>query len=148
MVAKEVKLNDPILHMLIDMSGDWEKEDVCYGYAQNNRTDIEGKRVWLAKDGREIIGYLFGSIKSAENISAVIPDETAYFELEELYVRPAFRSRGIGKTLFDAAENAVRKDGVKYILLSTATKNFRAILHFYIDEVGMDFWSASLFKRI
>ena len=34
------------------------------------------------------------------------------------------------------------------IMLITATKNFRAILHFYIDELGMDFWSTSLFKKI
>jgi hypothetical protein len=34
------------------------------------------------------------------------------------------------------------------MMLTTATKNFRAILHFYIDELGMDFWSARLFKKI
>ena len=30
----------------------------------------------------------------------------------------------------------------------TATKNFRAILRFYIDELGMAFWSARLYKKI
>ena len=34
------------------------------------------------------------------------------------------------------------------IMLIAAAKNYRAILHFYIDELGMDFWSARLFKKI
>ena len=33
-------------------------------------------------------------------------------------------------------------------MLSTATKNWRAILHFYIDELDMRFWNARLFRRI
>jgi hypothetical protein len=33
-------------------------------------------------------------------------------------------------------------------MLSTATKNARAILHFYLDELGMEFWSARLFKSL
>ena len=45
------------------------------------------------------------------------------------------------------AEDAVRGEA-EYVMLSTATKNWRAILHFYVDELGMDFWNARLFKRI
>jgi hypothetical protein len=33
-------------------------------------------------------------------------------------------------------------------MLSTATKNFRAILHFYVDELDMNFWNARLFKKL
>ena len=56
-------------------------------------------------------------------------------------------SRGIGKALFEFASAAV-EDEADYIVLSTATKNWRAILHFYLDELDMEFWSARLFKRI
>jgi len=35
----------------------------------------------------------------------------------------------------------------EYIVACTATKNYKAILHFYIDEVGMIFHSASLYKK-
>ena len=34
-----------------------------------------------------------------------------------------------------------------YLTLSTATKDFQAVLHFYIDLLGMDFWSARLVKK-
>ena len=57
------------------------------------------------------------------------------------------RSEGIGKALFSFAEKAVR-DTADYMVLSTATKNWRAILHFYLEELDMEFWNARLFKRI
>jgi nitroimidazol reductase NimA-like FMN-containing flavoprotein (pyridoxamine 5'-phosphate oxidase superfamily) len=37
---------------------------------------------------------------------------------------------------------------VDYLTLSTATRNWKAILHFYLDELGMDFWNARLFRKI
>ena len=76
-----------------------------------------------------------------------MPDGTPVFEVEELYVKPEYRSKGIGKMLFTYAESAVRNEA-DYIMLSTATKNWRAIFHFYLDELGMEFWSARLFKKV
>ena len=69
------------------------------------------------------------------------------FEVEELYVIPSRRSTGIGRKLFEVASDAVRSEA-EYIILSTATRNWQAIFHFYLDELGMEFWSARLFKRI
>ena len=71
-----------------------------------------------------------------------------YFEIQEIYVHPLYRSRGIGKKLIERLEEELREKGIELMLLSTATKNWRAIMHFYIDEVGMNFWSARLYKRL
>ncbi|MBQ6527239.1 MAG: GNAT family N-acetyltransferase, partial [Clostridia bacterium] len=65
----------------------------------------------------------------------------------ELYVIPSERSKGIGKELMRAAEKAASEQA-DVMVLSTATKNAKAILHFYLDEVGMEFYSARLFKRL
>ncbi len=94
-----------------------------------------------------IIGYLFGHMKVAEKTSSVYQAGAKCFEIEELYVSPPCRNRGVGKMLFRYVEENVA-DEADIILLSTATKNFRAILHFYIDELGMEFWSARLFKKV
>lgn len=72
---------------------------------------------------------------------------TPFFEVEEVYVIPSMRSKGIGAELFRFAENAVRTE-TNLILLSTATRNWRSIFHFYIDELGMEFWNARFFKKI
>ena len=61
---------------------------------------------------------------------------------------PRCRCSGIGKALFRYAEQQIKKTGIEFIMLSTATKNYKSILHFYIEELGMDFWSARLFRKI
>ncbi len=147
MTVKEVKLTEGILEQLLSLSEDWEKENSCHGYRKNNLDDIEGNRIFLAVEDNMVIGYLFGHKEVTEKTTSVYQAGTEYFEIEELYVKPAFRSRGIGKRLFQYVEREVAAE-VNMIMLSTATKNFRAILHFYIDELGMEFWNARLFKKV
>lgn len=151
MTIKEVQPDSKVMEILISFSEDWEKEASCHGYRKNSAEDIKGNRVFLAVDdcdGEErVLGYLFGYIEKAERTNSIHKEGTVCFEIEEIYVRPEYRSKGIGSELFRFAENAV-KEQAEMITLSTATKNFRAILHFYIDEVGMEFWNARLFKRL
>ncbi len=92
-------------------------------------------------------GYLFGHISRSEKQSSVMPDGTSLFEVEEIYVVPEMRRRGIGKELFLYAENAVKGEA-EFMMLSTAVKNWQAIFRFYLDELGMEFWSAGLFKKL
>ena len=147
MLIREAELSDALLETLIAMSRDWEAEQSCHGYRANGRADIEGNRIFLAEEDGAVLGYLFGHLSRSEKQSSIMPDGTAFFEVEELYVVPAHRSAGIGAALFAYAEGAVQADA-EFILLSTATKNARAILHFYLDVADMQFWSARLFKRI
>ena len=142
------KSYDELLEKLIAMSEVWEAKNSTYGYRKNDRSDIEENRIFLAERDGEILGYLFGHEEKSERASSVMADGTPYFEIEELYVVPSYRSKGVGKTLFHNAEQAVKTTGIEFIMLSTATKNYKSILHFYIDELGMDFWSARLFKKL
>ena len=143
----ETALTEEVLNELIRMSEDWEKENSCHGYRKNDKSDIDGNRIFLAYDGDTVIGYLFGYAEKSKESSSIMPDGTPCFEIEELYIRPEYRNQGIGRKLFDYVENTVRGE-VDYLMLSTATKNWKAILHFYLDELDMDFWNARLFKRI
>ena len=145
--VREAVLTDALVETLIALSRDWANENSCHGYVANDRSDIEGMRIFLAEDGGRVVGYLFGKTYVSEKASSIKPQGSVCFEVEELYVRPECRSRGIGRALMAAAEEAVKGE-VEYLTLSTATKNWRAILHFYIDEVGMAFWNARLFKKI
>lgn len=144
----ETPLTDEVLEQLIAFSADWEAEKSCHGYCKNGRSNIEKNRIFLAEEDGCVIGYLFGSATKSKNASSIMPDETPYFEVEELYVVPDKRSQGVGGALFRFVEDKLRAEGVPYLMLGTATKDHRAILHFYIDEMGMDFWSARLFKKL
>ncbi len=143
----EVELDDAVLKQLIHFSEDWAAENSCYGYRANDRSDIEGNRIFFAEEDGKVVGYLFGKVYKSENMQAVMPKGTPYFEVEELYVIPERRSCGIGQSLFKYVEEAVKYEA-KYMVLSTATKNWKAIFHFYIDELDMQFWNARLFRKI
>ena len=143
----EAKLTPEVLALLIEMSEDWENEHSCHGYRANTREDIEGNRIFLAENQGKVVGYLFGHIDKTKDKTSIMDKDVPYFEVEELYVRPEFRNLKVGKMLFRYVEEAV-SDNAEYLMLSTATKNWKAILHFYIDELDMEFWNARLFKKI
>lgn len=147
MLIHEVDLNEEVLAKLIRFSEDWAAENSCYGYRQNDKSDIEGNRIFLAEDNGDIVGYLFGKVCESKQMKSIMPEGTPFFEVEELYVIFEKRSQGVGEKLFRFAENAVKTEA-EYMVLSTATKNWKAIFHFYIDELNMNFWSARLFKKI
>ena len=147
MIIHEVVLNKEVLDQLIHFSEDWSAENSCYGYRSNDKSDIDGNRIFFAEDGNTVIGYLFGKVYRSEQMKSIMPEGTPYFEVEELYVVPERRSQGIGAKLFRYTEEAVKSEA-DYMVLSTATKNWKAIFHFYLDELDMTFWSARLFKKI
>ncbi len=144
---------ETVMDTLLRLSRDWEAEDSCRGYRANTPADLEGRRVFLAEKDGEIVGYLFGLAGKAEERTSFMPKGASTFEVEEVYVVPSLRSRGIGAALFRYAEDTLREEAsargeTVWLLLSTATKNWRAILHFYLDEMEMTFWSARLFKKL
>lgn len=144
----EASPGDEVIEKLIAMSAHWEAENSCWGYRSNGRDDILGNRIFLAEQDGETLGYLLGHSEQAKRTSSVMPEGTPFFEIEELYVDAGHRSMGIGGALFRFAEQEAKASGAAYVMLSTATKNYKSILHFYIEELGMDFWSARLFKRL
>lgn len=147
MVIQETALTDEVANRLIVLSEEWERENCCHGYYKNTLEDLKGNRIFLALEDGEVLGYLFGHQEVTDRTTSIYEAGTGYFEIEELYVKPEFRSCGVGKELFRYVEKAV-SGNVDMLMLGTASKNYRAILHFYIDELGMDFWSARLYKKL
>ena len=145
---REATGEEAALKALLALSEAWERENSCYGYRKNEKGDIEGRRIFTAERGGETVGYLFGGKEYLKNASSVAADGTEYFEIEEIYVVPEYRSMGIGRALYEFLEERLKEEGTEYIFLSTATKDWRKIFHFYIEELGMEFWSARLFKKL
>ena len=149
MEIRKIELTDETVSRLISLSENWEHEDITWGLHANSAGTFAGMRVFGAYDGGELVGYLVASSFRTDCPYAMTPDVgTPCWEIEELYVSPAQRSRGIGRALYEYAELAAKRHGAEYVFLSTATKDYRRILHFYIDELGMEFWTARLFKKL
>lgn len=147
MIIAEYSLTEEVLADLIRLSEDWEAENSTFGYRANGKEDIEGNRIFLARENGKTVGYLFGHCFDSENMKSIMPEHSRCFELEEIYVIPERRSQGIGRALFESAAD-VMKTEADYVTLSTATKNWKAVFHFYLDELDMTFWSARLFRKL
>lgn len=144
---KKCEFNDSNIKAVIKLSQEWERETITYGYSANDKNELAGKDLFIAYFDDKIVGYLFGKCLAIEETIVPIDKGTKYFEIDEIYVKAEYRSKGIGQALFEFIENYY-KQKVDYITLSTATKNYKSILHFYIEKMDMNFWSAKLFKKI
>lgn len=138
------KLDETTIQSLIELSKKWQEENCSHGIVANTKDDLR-EPLYVAIDNDEIIGYIFGHYYVPENKTSYIEVGSKCFMIDELYVLPEYRSQGIGKELFKKLENEV-KDLCDYITLSTSTKDYKKILHFYVDELDMDFHSAYLIK--
>ena len=139
------KLDEDTVKQLICLSRKWKEEDCCYGMEVNTRSDLKEPLV-VALDNDKIVGYIFGHFYTQENKTSYIEIGAQCFSIDELYVLPEYRCSGTGKKLFQLMEDEV-KSKCSYITLSTSTKNYKAILNLYVEQLGMNFHSAFLIKQ-
>ncbi len=65
-----------------------------------------------------------------------------------MYVLPKFRNLGVGQKLFKQIEKYAQLNGAKTLRLNAVSKNYKSLLNFYIDILGMEFISAYLIKKL
>lgn len=140
------KLDSNTKKELIELSKKWVEEDCSWGIIPNSEEDLE-EPLFVAIDNDRIVGYIFGHYYIVENKTAYIEPGNKCFMIDEIYVLPTYRNKGVGKELFKLMEEYV-KDNCAYLKLIAPTKNYKSILHFYVDELDMDFYSATLLKKI
>ncbi len=144
---EKVSLTKEIEAELIAMSALWEQEDSCYGYRTNTAEELKGQDIFLATVDGKTVGYLLCHIYIQEKESCTVPHGSRCLEIEELYVLPEYRSQGLGEALYQRAADSYGPE-MEYATLTTATKNYKAILRFYIDKHDMTFWNARLFQKL
>lgn len=145
-ICRSTTENDAL--QMVSMSEDWEAEQCTYGFHANKLEYIKENRSWVALADGELAGYIMGKMNFSKRMQSIMPDGTPYFEVEELYVKPAYRNQSVGSTLMNYLEDLLKKENITKMVLSTAAKEYESILNFYIKRQGMSFWSARLFKEL
>jgi len=142
------KASEADLAAVVKLSQDWEAENSTHGYTASPAEEYADWDLWVLQINGEIAGYASGYEHLQQQQTTVVPSGTRTFELEELYIKPEFRSQGLGTRLLQHVEQGLTSRGITMLLLSTANKDHRAALNFYIDQNAMSFWNARLYKRL
>ncbi len=108
--------------------------------------DFQCLSIWACTFNEKLIGYLSGHDAISESMCIFLPN-THYFEIDELYVLPQFRTLGIGRQLFEFAEKEIRNSGIGYLFLSSAANDYLKIQNFY-TKLEMQVWTQTFFKEI
>jgi GNAT superfamily N-acetyltransferase len=103
----------------------------------------EGRaRCWVAERAGEVGGYLLAVLVFSLEHGGVMA------EIDEFFVTPAFRERGIGAALLLQAENALRASGVRQLQLQLGSENARArdfyVARGYGRRSGFELWDKAL----
>lgn len=143
---EKADLNKNDIEQLCRLSEIWASEDISWGIVANTIDDIK-QPVFVARDENIIVGYCFGSFYTMERKLSGIEKKSKCFSVDELYVLPQYRNKGIGKKLLNSLIEEI-KQRADYITLTTSTKDYKKVLGFYCDKNQMDFHDAFLFKKI
>ena len=145
-VVQKASLTPEVTAQLIELSRLWMEENCSNGMVANTAEDLR-EPLYIAMDGARIVGYAFGHFYTQEKRTSYIEPGSRCFDLDELYVLPEYRSQGVGRALFSALRDEAAL-AAEYLTLATSTKDYKRVLHFYVDELGMDFHSAFLIQSM
>ena len=103
----------------------------------------EGRaRCWLAEQAGELGGYLLAVLVFSLEHGGMMA------EIDEFFVTPAFRRRGIGAALLLKAENVLQESGVRRLQLQLGSGNARARDFYaardYARRAGFELWDKGL----
>lgn len=134
------------LAQLLALSRAWAEEKTCPAYYANEAEDFLDKDIYIALEGDKIVAYAYGEIKELTEATSYNRVGEKAFDLEELYVVPAWRKRGVGKELYRFLEEQIREQ-VDVIGVTAVSYQYEKLLRLYIEELGFDFKYAQLAKR-
>ncbi len=93
------------------------REDYDAAFAEIVGTGLNDRRwvVWLAELDGEVVSHAF--IGVIDKIPRPMPGHRWLGYLTNVYTRPAFRSRGLGGLVLDAAKNWAREQNVELLVV-------------------------------
>ncbi|MBO5394285.1 MAG: GNAT family N-acetyltransferase [Clostridia bacterium] len=132
-----------------DLSKRFADECCCNGVKAESEEFYRDKKVLVATTTNNlIVGYLYFTIENDTKTTPYGQKGDLTLWLEELFVLPSYRKNGAGKMLFDFVEQYAKQEGCKSLRGSAVSKDYKRLLKFYIEKLGMDFWSALLIKNL
>lgn len=136
---------------VIALERQWQQEEIAYGdFNPMSREDylaiLERFPAYflVAESEGQLVGYIHASVQR-DNPVEVIPPDQPYVIIEDIYVRPDFRSRDIGGALLERVFEIAQQAGIERFTVGTLSKETDRILKFYRSH-GFIPWRIQFFK--
>ena len=130
----------------------WAAEKLTRNYRADTVEELHkrlGECFLVAEQAGQVMGFVIGEIKSTagdEFVEGVLDDAPAYLEVQDLYVAPKCRQRGIGKALMRGVLESASQRGVNNSLVYSGNRDYARIAHFY-EELGYEMWHIHMTRR-
>lgn len=137
------------LPLVAAMSENFAAEGCCNGIVADTVEDLAiFDEIYVAEEDGKLLGYAYGKAETVKRKRWFIFPGNKNFYVEIIYVKPEYRSLGLGRNLYQKLEDRARELGCQTVEVIAVSKSYQKLLHFYIDELGMDFFSAHLMKKL
>lgn len=125
----------------------WVNEEITHGLIPIQKNYLEaklGSYFFVAEKDSEIIGFVYGTIRTADNM-AIMNNGQTYLDIEDIFVTPDNRSSGLGSVLLDKILTAAKEAGVERSLVYSSSKDMEGIINFY-KKHDYKTWYIQMFK--
>ena len=136
------------LPQIAAMSEDFAAEGCCNGIVPETVEELSSYELYVAEENGKLLGYAYGTAETASRKRwFILPGHKNYY-VEIIYVKPEYRSLGLGRKLYQKLEDRARELGCETVEVIAVSKSYKKLLHLYIEELGLEFFSAHLMKKL
>ena len=121
------------LDCIVSLQQQWSKEEITYGFVPADKSHLEtklGKYFLVAELDNEIVGFVYGTVNKAENMT-VIENGELYIEIDDIYTTLNNRGSNIGTLLLDKILEVAKENEIERSLIYSSTKDMDSIIKFY-----------------
>ncbi len=132
---------------VLELQHTWVYENITYGVVKETREDMLGyinDYFYIAVEGEKVVGYITAEVVG-DNEYNIFPTGAGFLRVNDLYIRKEYRGNKIGEKLLSLVEKKAHENGLKHILIASATKDAEAVRKFYTRN-GYGIWTTIFFK--
>lgn len=131
-----------------DMHTAWEAEGITGGFSADSQECIAGKLgryMLVTESGNRLVGFASASLRVSKD-TGFFDDGQEFLCIDDLYVQPDCRSRGIGARLMQELTRLAESDGIQHFALTSNTNDLDRVVKFY-RICGFETWNVTMFRQ-